>query len=287
MSMFTVILVLYTLQVNKLQALIYPPSSTSLGLIHSVSYPVVEYLPDRSILIDWCFQMSYTLPGNVSQFYNIPIWPGIQNPKPGKRSAYDGNESPELQQYLKWLEKYDRKIGENQHPMDLTAGELYRGIEDYLTRYVSYTLYFNKEPHIHIMTTSCLLELTICNSFSNNEQINAFALWIVKVVPQKLYGFISGFQRPFGLHDTCLLRSVCELAQHPFDDKHQTILTELFTFVLTPSLHQGFSKHERTYQEAYEAAELHGFLGENCTALYVDCKRDLLSVVTKVILISG
>ncbi|XP_067619952.1 uncharacterized protein [Eurosta solidaginis] len=225
MSMFTVILVLYTLQVNKLQALIYPPSSTSLGLIHSVSYPVVEYLPDRSILIDWCFQMSYTLPGNVSQFYNIPIWPGIQNPKPGKRSAYDGNESPELQQYLKWLEKYDRKIGENQHPMDLTAGELYRGIEDYLTS--------------------------------------------------------------FGLHDTCLLRSVCELAQHPFDDKHQTILTELFTFVLTPSLHQGFSKHERTYQEAYEAAELHGFLGENCTALYVDCKRDLLSVVTKVILISG
>ncbi|XP_054742878.1 uncharacterized protein LOC129247649 [Anastrepha obliqua] len=216
----SIIVILTVLLVRRLQALIYP-SSTTLSLIHSVSYPIVEYLPERSILIDWCFQMAYTLPSNVSAFYNIPIWPGFQNPK--SRSVRE-SENPEVQQHMQWLEKYNRATGENQHPMDLTAGELYRGIEDY---------------------------------FSS-----------------------------FGLHETCLLRSVCELAQHPFDDKYHTIITELLTFILTPSLHQGFAKHEKTYQEAYEAAELHGFLGENCTALYADCKRDILSVVTKLILIN-
>ncbi|XP_017477300.1 PREDICTED: uncharacterized protein LOC108367217 [Rhagoletis zephyria] len=224
MTLRSILLTFVTLQASRLDALIYPQSST-LGLVHSVSYPVVEYLPERSILIDWCFQMSYALPPTVSAFYNIPIWPGIAKPKQRKkRAAYNQTESLEIQQHLQWLEKYKRKLGENQHPMDLTAGELYRGIEDYL--------------------------------------------------------------ESLGLDDSCLLRSVCELAQHPFDDRYHTILTELLTFVLTPSLHQGFANHEQIYQETYVAAELHGFLGENCTFLYADCQKDLLSVVTKIIQIN-
>lgn len=80
--------------------------------------------------------MSYTLPGSVSAFYNIPIWPGIQNPKPrSKRRVDSDNDSLEVQKHLQWLDKYDRKINVNQHPMDLTAGELYQGIEDYFSRY--------------------------------------------------------------------------------------------------------------------------------------------------------
>ncbi|XP_004519828.1 uncharacterized protein LOC101455552 [Ceratitis capitata] len=224
MSVLNITFIFAALLVYQSKALIYPEKSTSLGLVHSVSYPVVEYLPDRSILIDWCFQMSYTLPGTVSAFYNIPIWPGIQSPKQRYARSYNESESPEVQRHLQWLEKYDRKINVNQHPMDLTAGELYQGIEDY---------------------------------FSS-----------------------------FDIHETCLLRSVCELAQHPFDDDHHTMLTELLTFMLTPSLHQGFAKHETVYREAYEAAELQGFLGENCTALYADCQKDILSVVTKIILIN-
>ncbi|XP_014096773.2 uncharacterized protein [Bactrocera oleae] len=225
MSWKGIFVILSALMLKRSDSLIYPNMSTNLGLVHSVSYPVVEYLPERSILIDWCFQMSYTLPGSVSAFYNIPIWPGIQNPKPrSKRRVDSDNDSLEVQKHLQWLDKYDRKINVNQHPMDLTAGELYQGIEDY---------------------------------FSS-----------------------------FGVHETCLLRSVCELAQHPFDDNHHTILTELLTFILTPSLHQGFTKHEKIYREAYEAAELHGFLGENCAVLYSKCERDILSAVTKIILIN-
>ena len=37
----------------------------------------------------------------------------------------------------------------------------------------------------------------------------------------------------YGFHDTCLMRSVCELARHPFADDQQNILTEILTFILT------------------------------------------------------
>lgn len=40
----------------------------------------------------------------------------------------------------------------------------------------------------------------------------------------------------YGFHETCLLRSVCELARHPFADDQQNILTEILTFILTYEL---------------------------------------------------
>ncbi|TMW48659.1 hypothetical protein DOY81_006248 [Sarcophaga bullata] len=87
----------------------------------------------------------------------------------------------------------------------------------------------------------------------------------------------------YGFHDTCLMRSVCELARHPFADDQQNILTEILTFILTPSMHEAFAASESLYRDVYEEAERRGFLGYNCADLYYECKQDLLTSITNVI----
>ncbi|XP_061400297.1 uncharacterized protein LOC133336020 [Musca vetustissima] len=90
----------------------------------------------------------------------------------------------------------------------------------------------------------------------------------------------------YGFHETCLLRSVCELARHPFDDAQKNLLTEILTFVLSPSLHEAFSDTEILYRDVYEAAERNGFLHYNCAELYSECEEDLLTTLTNIIDIS-
>ncbi|KAM7364092.1 uncharacterized protein ACRADG_000743 [Cochliomyia hominivorax] len=196
-------------------SLLYPASST-LGLVSSVSVPIMELLPDRRCIVDWCFQMTYELPYKLSSFYNIPIWPGKHSPKTRKRDT----NSVFLDSLNNWyiFEKYNINKYKGLHPSDFTAEELYKSIEDFLVSY--------------------------------------------------------------GYHETCLLKSVCELAKHPFDDEHKNLLTDILTFILTPSLHEGFKRSEQIYRESYEDAERSGFLGEDCTFLYPDCKRDLLSSIS-------
>ncbi|XP_037942799.1 uncharacterized protein LOC119675665 [Teleopsis dalmanni] len=205
--------------VPYIEALLYPASS-NLGLTASVSVPVTELLPERKLIIDWCFNMGYDLPYTVAQFYNIPIWPGFQNPK-SKREIQEKS----VTKLQKLYGKYDKKTDANRHPNDFSAGELYQGIEDYLVNY--------------------------------------------------------------GFHETCVLKTVCNLAQHPFDDEHQNIVTDIVTFFLTPSLHQGFDTSEQIYREAYETAEMSGFLGEDCNKIYADCTMDLLNSFSKVLFLNG
>ncbi|XP_017873065.1 PREDICTED: uncharacterized protein LOC108620644 [Drosophila arizonae] len=194
--------------------LLYPASS-SLGLTSSVSVPVTEFYPERRILVDWCFAISYNLPFNLSSFYSIPIWPGFAN-------YHTKREVPRtLPNELQLYEKYGYNALTQIHPKDLSAGQLYSSIEDALASY--------------------------------------------------------------GLHETCLLRTVCELARHPFDDEYPHILSDILTFVFSPSQHQGFLESEHVYRQVYEQAELDGFLGKDCAHIYRHCKHDILKSISNVV----
>ncbi|KAH8310910.1 hypothetical protein KR044_003443 [Drosophila immigrans] len=99
----------------------------------------------------------------------------------------------------------------------------------------------------------------------------------------ELYESIENMLKRYGIDESCLLRSVCELARHPFDDGHQNMLTALLTFTLTPSLHEAFAPSETVYRETYEDAEQQGFLGANCAKLYAECPVDILGGISKLI----
>ncbi|XP_017874370.1 PREDICTED: uncharacterized protein LOC108621507 [Drosophila arizonae] len=99
----------------------------------------------------------------------------------------------------------------------------------------------------------------------------------------ELYESIENMLVRYGFDETCLLRSVCELARHPFHDNEQNMLTALLTFTLTPSLHAAFAPSETIYRQIYEHAEQQGFLGADCAQLYAQCPVDFLSAISKLI----
>ncbi|ALC47293.1 CG42812, partial [Drosophila busckii] len=99
----------------------------------------------------------------------------------------------------------------------------------------------------------------------------------------ELYAAIEDALTGYGFHDTCLLRSVCELAAQPFDDNHSHLLSDIVTFILSPTQHDGFLDSEQLYREVYEQAELDGFLGKDCAQLYAHCQHDILRLVSNVI----
>ncbi|XP_005188037.1 uncharacterized protein LOC101887415 [Musca domestica] len=208
-----------TLAIGGGHSLLYP-KSTSLGLVASVSVPVTEYLPERRFIVDWCFQMSYDMPYQLSSFYNIPIWPGKHSPIKGRKRSIVPSNAWSLEHHWNSIGALDNSTAVGRrHPSDFTAGELYRSIEDLLVSY--------------------------------------------------------------GFDETCLLRAVCELAKHPFDaDNQGNILTDVITFILTPSQHEGFDPTETLYRQTYEDAERSGFVGENCASLYPKCESDLLSLLS-------
>ncbi|KAH8336355.1 uncharacterized protein [Drosophila kikkawai] len=99
----------------------------------------------------------------------------------------------------------------------------------------------------------------------------------------ELYESLESMLARYGFDESCLLRSVCELARHPFKDTENNMLTALLTFTLTPSLHEAFSPGETIYREVYEQAEQQGFLGEDCSRLYANCPMDFLSGISSLL----
>lgn len=93
-----------------------------LQITAAVSVPL-ELSHDRKFFCDWGFQQNYNLPWNSSNFYNIPIWPGLKDGKVrSRRDLFEDIES-----------KYG--VGKNGiHPSDFTAGELYEALENQLVR---------------------------------------------------------------------------------------------------------------------------------------------------------
>ncbi|KRF99785.1 uncharacterized protein Dwil_GK28157 [Drosophila willistoni] len=207
-------IILLTIFCHTCRSLLWPASS-NLGLTFSVSVPVSEFYPERRILTDWCFAVSYTYPSNLTSFYSIPIWPGFAN-------YHAKRELPRLDHTEEnFYTKYGHDLLSGLHPKDFSAGQLYGFLEDTLMDY--------------------------------------------------------------GFHDTCLLRSVCELARHPFDDNHRHMFSDIITFVLSPTQHEGFLPTEHVYQKVYEQAESDGFLGKNCQQLYSMCRHDILTLISKVL----
>ncbi|XP_017046800.1 uncharacterized protein LOC108091926 [Drosophila ficusphila] len=99
----------------------------------------------------------------------------------------------------------------------------------------------------------------------------------------ELYESLENMLIRYGFDESCLLRSVCELARHPFKDADNNMLTALLTFTLTPSLHEAFGPSENIYREVYEQAEQHGFLGKDCSHLYANCPMDFLSGISSLL----
>ncbi|KAH8247033.1 hypothetical protein KR032_007350 [Drosophila birchii] len=99
----------------------------------------------------------------------------------------------------------------------------------------------------------------------------------------ELYESLESMLARYGFDASCLLRSVCELASHPFKDTENNMLTALLTFTLTPSLHEAFAPGETIYREVYEHAEQQGFLGKDCSRLYSSCPMDFLSGITSLL----
>ncbi|EDW83400.2 uncharacterized protein Dwil_GK22826 [Drosophila willistoni] len=97
----------------------------------------------------------------------------------------------------------------------------------------------------------------------------------------ELYENLENMLTRYGFDESCLLRSVCELARHPFHNSEDNILTALLTFTLTPSLHEAFAPHENLYRQVYEQAEQQGFLDKDCEHIYSECQVDFLSGISK------
>ena len=101
-------------------------------MVASVSVPVTEYLPDRRIIMDWCFNTQFNFPSKLSSFYSVPIWP-VKKTKRQVNSLFNDTEIQTQHQ------KYTSSLRANKHPRDFTAGELYQNIEDFLSRYLLLT----------------------------------------------------------------------------------------------------------------------------------------------------
>uniref|UniRef100_A0A1A9WLQ2 Uncharacterized protein n=1 Tax=Glossina brevipalpis TaxID=37001 RepID=A0A1A9WLQ2_9MUSC len=99
---------------------------------------------------------------------------------------------------------------------------------------------------------------------------------------EELYQGIENILESYGYDASCLLLSICELARHPFADDHINILTNILTFVLSPSLHGDFDHYKQLNYEIYKAAELNGFLDRNCSNIYFE----FLGVTLPIILAS-
>ncbi|XP_002032502.2 uncharacterized protein LOC6607739 [Drosophila sechellia] len=100
----------------------------------------------------------------------------------------------------------------------------------------------------------------------------------------QLYKGIENMLETYGFHRSCLLRSVCELALHPFAEDHfYGMITQVITFLLTPSQHEGFSEDEQHYRDRYEKAEKIGFLGGRCHLSYPRCQADIINLATRLV----
>ncbi|XP_033167292.1 uncharacterized protein LOC117145666 [Drosophila mauritiana] len=100
----------------------------------------------------------------------------------------------------------------------------------------------------------------------------------------QLYKGIENMLETYGFHRSCLLRSVCELALHPFAEDHfYGMVTQVITFLLTPSQHEGFAEDEQHYRDRYEEAEQIGFLGGQCHLSYPSCQADIINLATRLV----
>ncbi|XP_033207459.1 uncharacterized protein LOC117167019 [Belonocnema kinseyi] len=93
----------------------------------------------------------------------------------------------------------------------------------------------------------------------------------------QIYKLVETAMQMYGLGGKeCILKAICEAASVPFKS-HHGILGELVQTFLTPSSTK--EDYDEYADQEYHAAERLGkHLGENCHALYPECKRSVLDV---------
>ncbi|XP_037942800.1 uncharacterized protein LOC119675666 [Teleopsis dalmanni] len=85
----------------------------------------------------------------------------------------------------------------------------------------------------------------------------------------------------YGYHSSCLQRSICELSQHPFADTESNYLTEILTFILSPTRHKSFKSIEWEEKQSFEMAEKYGFEGKECAEIYRECNENIFDQISK------
>ncbi|XP_018575983.1 uncharacterized protein LOC108914620 [Anoplophora glabripennis] len=78
----------------------------------------------------------------------------------------------------------------------------------------------------------------------------------------------------------CLLKTICEVSQIPFDEK-SGILAEVLHAVLTPSSTEDVSENDTDSE--YHAAEKLGKEVANCNSVFPECGTNLLQQFTKLL----
>lgn len=101
----------------------------SFKITMSISVPVP--LKDMKFFIDWGFQVNYVCPWLLSNFYDIPKWPGHSRMQTRALS-------------------YDKYVLPNgTHPADASAGQVYMALEDLMVRLVVCTSWMaSQEPKL-------------------------------------------------------------------------------------------------------------------------------------------
>ncbi|XP_073820046.1 uncharacterized protein [Musca autumnalis] len=116
---------------------------------------------------------------------------------------------------------------------------------------------------------------------SKDNEISKRELYNVDLTPAQVYSSLENILERHGYDKTCWKRSICELAHYPFDKNNSNWLTEIITFVMSPSLHPMASYPEFDgffYQ--YHLAERQGHAGYVCHQLYSECKDDFLKILS-------
>ncbi|XP_011499299.1 PREDICTED: uncharacterized protein LOC105363329 [Ceratosolen solmsi marchali] len=97
-----------------------------------------------------------------------------------------------------------------------------------------------------------------------------------------LYERLAKLLELYGLGDgrSCVLRAICEAASMPFEHREGLLQRLLQTF-LSPS--STLERHEEYRDREYEAAERLGArVGDNCHALYPECRTSFLDLFSSV-----
>ncbi|KAM7364091.1 uncharacterized protein ACRADG_000742 [Cochliomyia hominivorax] len=97
---------------------------------------------------------------------------------------------------------------------------------------------------------------------------------------RQLYEGLENMLEGYGYNRSCLRRSICELSQHPFHEDYANIVTDVITFFLRPSINQGFSADEKSFETVYNIAENQGLFGHNCHQLYSECINSLINIIS-------
>ncbi|XP_014207336.1 uncharacterized protein LOC106638594 [Copidosoma floridanum] len=98
-----------------------------------------------------------------------------------------------------------------------------------------------------------------------------------------VYASIEGLLERYGWREgrSCLLRTICELADTPIDRTGTDIVEEIIHLLLTPS-EDGSNGHGWTDEaRLYEEAEWLGSQGGTCSTAYRDCVSSPLDYITE------